>query len=637
MENSEDIDLDKEFEDLEREKSVDVSRDDDGSNILGTNDVASTAESASEVEGSIGDVEDELNADDVGLLAEEKSDLEFSQQDDDEENIETDFNDLQGESFDGIDTHPEPGVDEDAQAAFEADEGLETEENHPEDLVEGMDDVEYNHNDENGPDGETEDHFNGQEGEMNSLIFEGGIETQTGKEHENEIDHNAEPHTSNEHEVETDHNGEPQTEIEHEVETDLNAEPETGEEHEVDIEHDDMVVDGNEQEWQDGGPDLIADSSDNIAEDHAPQANSDVDQQNLELEERLNSFEVEFARIQLENQNLRNEMELLKNQKQEKIVIQTQKDTQAEVELDLVKKSLLDCKRELQETKAALAEREMEVQSEIELRLQWKNEKWSMSSSIEKLVNEVAAKTGEIEYLKNEIEKKSNNSQVQSFQQQIAQLQAELLKKDGGGSETTKIQQLQKELAAKQAELSKKQAILTDSKKDHVNKLNLCQIELENQKQENISATLRNNLLQKRVAELEEKLNEKMDTLRDLGDNRLMLEQQFRSEMSAQKKLVNLYQEKCNQLSNHNEQMEDLIRELEEKVLSLNDGIAALNTEHESQAKRKDEEILEKQQTIDKLKKELAIINSDLVKNSISLQVFSVDQDWTFERNCRCS
>ena len=149
---------------------------------------------------------------------------------------------------------------------------------------------------------------------------------------------------------------------------------------------------------------------------------------------------------------------------------------------------------------------------------------------------------------------------------------------------------------------------------------------LEESAQEKNGLEVRANLLQKRADDLESKLSAKMDSLQEAQNARIMSEQQFKNEMTAQKKLTDLYLGKSQELGAHNQELETLVRELETKVMDLNKGKeeSALEFQNQLQAQKKVQD--DQEVELEQLRSQIKLINTDMNMEKQADQVAQLSQ-----------
>jgi nucleoprotein TPR len=152
------------------------------------------------------------------------------------------------------------------------------------------------------------------------------------------------------------------------------------------------------------------------------------------------------------------------------------------------------------------------------------------------------------------------------------------------------------------------------------------QSSLEENGQEKNGLEVRCNLLQKRVDDLESKLAVKMDHLQEVENDRIISEQQFKNEMNAQKKLTELYLGKSQELSTHNLELESLVRELESKVLEMNEEKEASVREFEDQLARQKKIEQQQELELEQIRSQIKLINNDLKMDKQADQVAQLSQ-----------
>ena len=315
-------------------------------------------------------------------------------------------------------------------------------------------------------------------------------------------------------------------------------------------------------------------SSMNVAPKSQPTLHPIVNIDYLEAERKFNEFEVKYQLIVNENKRLIKEKEecaLEKKILEQKLTLAPVKPASDNYELELVKKELLLAKQELNTRSASLTKvkRELETQSELALKIQ--SESSSLSYKVTLREEELRSKTLQIERLREEL------NQRNSFH----------------------VQQKQKDLEAFDSirqELSKKTS-------------------------ENLSLESKANGLQNQLSLVEKELQSKHALIRDLQNEKLLAEQQFLDEIKSQKKLTQVYEEQYNQVVNDNEELKELVQKLDESVDKLQKLQYSQQQDHEKALSDARNKIEVQQNEIKNLKEELSIVNSDLLKNSVSVQI----------------
>jgi hypothetical protein len=94
-------------------------------------------------------------------------------------------------------------------------------------------------------------------------------------------------------------------------------------------------------------------------------------------------------------------------------------------------------------------------------------------------------------------------------------------------------------------------------------------------------------------------------------------EKQFRSEMASQKKLAELYEKKADQSSDHVEELNDLVRELEGQLENTTANVDHVKIDLEEQMQQLYRELEEKDTQIGKLQAELTSVNEALANGTV--------------------
>ncbi|KAJ3313257.1 hypothetical protein HDV04_002241 [Boothiomyces sp. JEL0838] len=231
----------------------------------------------------------------------------------------------------------------------------------------------------------------------------------------------------------------------------------------------------------------------------------------------------------------------------------------------------------------------------------------------------------ELEYSKKQLQEKKLESRKDK--ELLAQTQAsELELKTLLSNANQQVEQSQKIIDWLNQELAGKGEQLQQYRKEKSGQLSVIQAELEVSNQEKASLQIRNQNLVERNNELQEKLESKLTRIRELENNQITLESQFKIEMNSQKKLADLYQSKCQELTTQNEELEEVLRNVEGQLNRL-------SNESETRLLEKTEIIEEMQAEknkllldIEKLESELQTINNELSAKSTSDQVGQLSQ-----------
>ncbi|KAJ3322833.1 hypothetical protein HDV06_002694 [Boothiomyces sp. JEL0866] len=231
----------------------------------------------------------------------------------------------------------------------------------------------------------------------------------------------------------------------------------------------------------------------------------------------------------------------------------------------------------------------------------------------------------ELEYTKKQLQEKKIESRKDK--ELLARVQAsEMELKTLLSNSNQQVEQSQKIIDWLNQELAGKGDQLQQYRKEKSEQFSVLQAELETTSQEKSALQIRNQTLLDRNNELQEKLEAKLSQIRELENNQITLESQFKIEMNSQKKLADLYQSKCQELSSQNEELEDILRKVEGQLNRL-------SNETETKLLEKSEIIEEMQAEknkllldIEKLEAELQTINNELTAKATADQVGQLSQ-----------
>ena len=124
--------------------------------------------------------------------------------------------------------------------------------------------------------------------------------------------------------------------------------------------------------------------------------------------------------------------------------------------------------------------------------------------------------------------------------------------------------------------------------------------------------------LDKQVQEKTKRIEELLNSLRELRDNELRLEENFRVELSAQKKLGAIYENSSEEYKRKYEEYEKIVPELRTLIEEAFQQYGALERSKEQQAKEFDAECEKKEEVVAGLKEELGKVNMLLEANTKS-------------------
>ena len=304
----------------------------------------------------------------------------------------------------------------------------------------------------------------------------------------------------------------------------------------------------------------------------APVNNVDIDY--LKAEKKFNEFELKFQSILEDNKRISMEKEeLIKEKKdlEQQLAQKPAKSGSDPYELELVKKELLLAKQELNTRSTHLQKVKRELESQTELALRIQGESSALSYKVTLREEELRSKSTLIEKMQEELNQK-NMGDIHKKQQDIELLDS-----------------VQRELSQKTKEY--------------------------------LSSESRANSLQTRLDTVEQDLQAKQKLIRDLQNEKLAEEQQFLDEINSQKKLTQVYETQYNQVINDNEDLKKLVQELDEHVNALQESQSTEKSQSREALMQAQQQIEQQQVEIEKLKEELKIVNSDLLKNNVSVQI----------------
>ena len=131
----------------------------------------------------------------------------------------------------------------------------------------------------------------------------------------------------------------------------------------------------------------------------------------------------------------------------------------------------------------------------------------------------------------------------------------------------------------------------------------------ESVSQDKNSLEIKTLAMERKNKELEQKVESLLEKVKYTEDLMHLSEKQFRSEMASQKKLTELYENKIAQTTEHTEELNALIRDLERQVESATLETERYMTESEKENLKSRERIKELEQDVQRLKNELAGVN----------------------------
>jgi nucleoprotein TPR len=175
-------------------------------------------------------------------------------------------------------------------------------------------------------------------------------------------------------------------------------------------------------------------------------------------------------------------------------------------------------------------------------------------------------------------------------------------------------------------ELKVKSHQIVEYRREKTAQISQLQKDLENISQEKMTSNHRNEILNSRLEELEQKYNAKLEKLHELEDSKIISEQQFKSEMISQKKLADLYQSKSVELQTHLKELENLIKSLEIKIVELDEQKQSEKTTSEKEIEELKTLIQTQSLQIEQLESELSVVNKDLMHQNISNQIGNLSE-----------
>ncbi|XP_018026947.1 nucleoprotein TPR isoform X2 [Hyalella azteca] len=246
----------------------------------------------------------------------------------------------------------------------------------------------------------------------------------------------------------------------------------------------------------------------------------------------------------------------------------------------------------------------------------------SLTSSCNALSGTIETKNGLILDLKNQITsleqqvsgamRAKAEAQIQS--EEAANLQRQLENKERLLSQERSMLRGQVELLQQQLEKRVQEAMLL--RNEHSSKLVQLQQDLHIATTESRVLKESQEQLEKAAKESRKRVSELLETLNEARDNELKLEESFRMELSAQQKLVSIYQISSEDLKTQCDELERGVLELRSLLKEASEQYGALERAKESQAQEADAQLQKREEIIADLRDELDKVNMLLEANA---------------------
>ena len=160
-------------------------------------------------------------------------------------------------------------------------------------------------------------------------------------------------------------------------------------------------------------------------------------------------------------------------------------------------------------------------------------------------------------------------------------------------------------------ELQRKNNQFTEYRREKSEQLGRLQTQCENLSSEKNSLEVKCVNLQNRIDELETKAQSLIEKNRDFENRKILAEQQFKNEMSSQKKLSDLYKGKSEELVKQNDELEHLVRDLETQLFKMKEEaevtLGRWNEQYSELKTYSDQKELE----LERLRSEIELVNKD--------------------------
>jgi chromosome segregation ATPase len=272
--------------------------------------------------------------------------------------------------------------------------------------------------------------------------------------------------------------------------------------------------------------------------------------------------------------------------------------------------------------KEELRQQQQKFKQELDQQLQMARKAPLLDQEKQNMANTLLSKQQEIARLSDELN--FFTTQNLEFKEQIRNEKSRVMELEGielhnnsiVASLQHEILQANKSIEWLNEELSRKSNQLADYRREKSDQFLKLQNQLEAAMQEKSALEVRDQLTQKRLEELEAKLSQKLESIREIENDKLLLEQQFKSEMVSQKKLAELYQNKSQEVVKQNQELELLIRELEARILKITADHERMVGEYDDTISSLKEHSSAQELEIEKLRSEMKTMNVDAINQS---------------------
>lgn len=217
----------------------------------------------------------------------------------------------------------------------------------------------------------------------------------------------------------------------------------------------------------------------------------------------------------------------------------------------------------------SVREKNLSTQSAIS---SFEEEKRNMSSLLIKKQEEYTQLFDDFSHLKSQVS--SLKAELRESNEKLTNFQANELKSSSSNdSKEREIENLKKQNAWYNDEQMRKTEQFNIYRREKTEQLASLQNECEAMSLLKAAAETRAHSLQSRVDELELKIQKLIEKMREGELQMTYNEQQFKIEMSSQKKIAELYQSKSEELTSQNEELEKLIRDMEAQIMKQKEHI----------------------------------------------------------------
>ncbi|KAL2914443.1 Protein mlp1 [Polyrhizophydium stewartii] len=241
----------------------------------------------------------------------------------------------------------------------------------------------------------------------------------------------------------------------------------------------------------------------------------------------------------------------------------------------------------------------------------------SLDSEKRSLANQLAKKHEELVRANDE----ADHSR-QSLQQVRDELRAALVKitelqsgeielRSTSSAREQQIEQLQKSNEWLSDELKRRTTQLSEYRREKSDQLSSLQSKFELLAQDKTSLESAHALLQARNADLEHKLHAASEKSKESDSRLLLIEQQFKNEMSSQKRLTDLYHTKCQELSEQNSELETQLQDYEARIEQMRDDYATAETSAQQELDQASRRISELEAELERTREELDVVASN--------------------------